>query len=68
MAIVGSVDEKNPALMLSAAYVATQSIDGDRAETNLFVDWPEVRARGASARLARVASVRRACGACAECS
>ena len=34
VAIVGSVDEKNPALMLIAAYVATQSIDGDRAETN----------------------------------
>ena len=49
-AVVGSVDAKNPALMLIAAYVATQCIDGDRAETNLFLDWSDVRERASRER------------------
>ena len=42
-ALVGAVDAKNPMLMTIGAYVATQVVDGDRAETNLMLDWPEVR-------------------------
>ena len=42
-AIVGSVDVKSPSLMTIGAYIATQVIDGDRAEANLMLDWPEVR-------------------------
>ena len=41
-ALVGAVDVNNPALMTIGAYVATQVVDGDRAETNLMLDWPEV--------------------------
>jgi hypothetical protein len=39
---VGAVDVKNPALMTIGTYVATQVVDGDRAETNLMLDWKEV--------------------------
>ena len=42
-ALVGAVDVNNPALMTIGAYVATQVVDGDRAETNLMLDWSEVR-------------------------
>ena len=41
-ALVGAVDVNNPMLMTIGAYVATQVVDGDRAETNLMLDWPEV--------------------------
>jgi hypothetical protein len=43
-ALMGAVDTNNPALMTIGAYVATQVVDGDRAETNLMLDWNEVRA------------------------
>ena len=42
-ALMGAVDTNNPALMTIGAYVATQVVDGDRAETNLMLDWNEVR-------------------------
>jgi hypothetical protein len=42
-ALVGAVDVDSPALMTIGAYVATQVVDGDRAETNLMLDWIEVR-------------------------
>ena len=38
-ALMGAVDTNNPALMTIGAYVATQVVDGDRAETNLMLDW-----------------------------
>ena len=41
-ALVGAVDANHPALMTIGAYVATQVVDGDRAETNLMLDWIEV--------------------------
>ena len=43
-AVVGArANVRSPALLTIAAYVATQCVDGDRAETNLMLDWTEVR-------------------------